>query len=507
MRKEITVLTLILLSGCSDFLPPNAPTPRSPNPSPTSPEAALPATATPTDLAPFEAALRPEFEGDLGLVGSPTIYRINLRLDPSLTHLSGQESVTYTNRAQKALDEIYFRLFANYPDGGDKAAVTSVQLNGSPIRSTLEIQDTALRVPLPQPLAPMGVVRLDLDFNVTIPLSNTTHYADFTNSAGIITLPSIYPLIPAYDEKGWHIELPPPYGDLVYADTSFYDVRFSAPMTMTVITSGSTVETTSQGSENTWHAVGAPMRDFAFDLSAILQKSSMQVGEVTVNSYYLPQDESPGKSALQWAAGALNVYQRRIGPYPFKELDVVETPTTAGGIEYPGLVVIADELYRRPEQRNYFEFAVAHEVAHQWWYAQVGDDQVNTPWMDESLVQYTTLIYFQDTYGAGVANQILTRTFQDLYGRAKKDNEDKPIGLPVAAYSERAYDEIVYGKGPLFFDAVRKQVGDDGFYKFMQTYYQRYKYQVAKPEDLLNTINDVSGQKMNALYDQWVLGK
>lgn len=428
-------------------------------------------------------------------------------MDPTLTRLSGQESVTYTNRAQKALGEIYFRLFANYPDGGDKATVTSVRLNGNPISSTLEVQDTALRVPLSQPLAPNGVVKVDLDFNVTIPVSNTNHYADFTNSAGIITLPSVYPLIPAYDEKGWHIELPPPYGDLVYADTSFYDVQISAPVTMTVITSGSTVAMNTQGSEKTWHVVGAPMRDFDIDLSAILQLSSMQVGEVTVNSYYLPQDESAGKNALKWASGALSVYEKRIGPYPFKELDVVETPTTAGGIEYPGLVVIADELYRQPEQRNYFEFAVAHEVGHQWWYAQVGDDQVNTPWMDESFVQYTTLIYFQDTYGAGVANQILTRTFQDQYDRAKRESEDKPIGLPVAAYTERGYEEIVYGKGPLFFEAVRKQVGDDSFYKFMQTYYQRFKYQVAKPEDILDTINEVSGQNVKPLYDQWVLGK
>jgi aminopeptidase N len=276
---------------------------------------------------------------------------------------------------------------------------------------------------------------------------------------------------------------------------------------MTVITSGSTVAMNTQGSEKTWHVVGAPMRDFDIDLSAILQLSSMQVGEVTVNSYYLPQDESAGKNALKWASGALSVYEKRIGPYPFKELDVVETPTTAGGIEYPGLVVIADELYRQPEQRNYFEFAVAHEVGHQWWYAQVGDDQVNTPWMDESFVQYTTLIYFQDTYGAGVANQILTRTFQDQYDRAKRESEDKPIGLPVAAYTERGYEEIVYGKGPLFFEAVRKQVGDDSFYKFMQTYYQRFKYQVAKPEDILDTINEVSGQNVKPLYDQWVLGK
>jgi hypothetical protein len=512
MRNLMIVLILILVSACNSSQPVDRPTlraasPTAPPSAPASDVRPLRPTTPPTALAGFEAALRPEFQGDLTLVHSPTVYRMNLRFDPSLAHLSGEESVTYTNRTQTPLSEIYFRLFANYPDGGEKETVTSVRLNGATLTPTLEVQDTALRVPLSQPLAPNGTVSLDLNFGVIIPISGTNHYADLTYSRGIMTLPTIYPLVPLYDDKGWHIELPPPYGDFVYADTSFYDVRFTAPMSMTLIASGTTVEVTSQGAEKTWHVVGAPMRDFDFDLSAVLQKSSTHVGEVTLNSYYLPQDESSGKDVLKWASSALSVYEKRIGPYPFNELDVVETPTTAGGIEYPGLVVIGDELYRRPEQRNYFEFAVAHEVAHQWWYSQVGDDQVNTPWMDESLVQYTTLVYFQDTHGGGVATQILTRNFQDQYNRAKTDGEDMPIGLPVAAYTEREYGEIVYGKGPLFFDAVRRQIGDESFYRFLQTYYQRYKYQVAKPEDLLRTIDEVSGQKVDALYDQWVLGK
>ena len=249
------------------------------------------------------------------------------------------------------------------------------------------------------------------------------------------------------------------------------------------------------------------MRDFDITASAALDSSSMKVGEVTVNSYYFKSDESAGKNALKWASGALEEYEKRIGPYPFNELDVVETPTTAGGIEYPGLVVISSEMYRDPRQSDFFEFAVAHEVAHQWWYAQVGDDQVNSPWMDESFVQYTTLLYFEDTYGANVASRILQSAFQAEYDNAKKNNEDKPVGLPVAAFSEREYGEIVYGKGPLFFDAVRKKIGDASFFKFMQTYYQKFKYQIAKPEDMLRTIDEVSGQQVDTLYNQWILGQ
>jgi Peptidase family M1 domain len=514
MYKLILGLCITLMTGCSALATSPTPTTLSPSPQltrtisePSPTPSSLPTVSGPA--SPFAAALLPEFRGDLSLVHSPTIYRMNLRLDPSRGMLSGNESVTFTNRTPVPLGEVYFRLFPNYPSPQttDEEAVKSVRVNGIQVTPILESQDTALRVPLAEPLVRNETATFNLEFDVTIPISNTTHYSDFTNSQGIITLPSAYPLIPVYDGKGWHTELPPQYGDLVYADASLYDVTLTAPITMTVIASGSTLETTTQGDEKTWHLVGAPMRDFDIDASASLQRSTTRVGAVMVNSYFLSQDESAGQDVLKWASGALAVYQKRFGAYPFSELDVIETPTTAGGIEYPGAVVIASDLYRDPKQNNFFEFAVVHEVSHQWWYAQVGDDQVNTPWMDEALAQYSSLIYYQDTYGAGAGDQILKNVFQSQYEAAKRNNEDKPVGLPVADYTEKQYGEIVYGKGPLFFDAVRRQIGDDAFFKFLQTYYVRFKYQIAAPEDMLHTMDQVSGQNVDALYDRWILGQ
>ena len=237
MRLLMLLLFAVSICACTSQPPTTTPTVTEPSPIASAPlfmPSAAPPVAPnlPIDLSPFDAALRPEFRGDLALLHSPTVYRMNLQLDPSLAKMSGEESVTYTNRTQQALNEVYFRLFANYPSpqGSDKEFVKGVRVNGAVVTPTLESQDTALRVPLKPSLAPNGSLNLDLNFDATIPLSSTTHYADFTNSEGIISLPSIYPLIPAHDEKGWHTELPPPYGDFVYDDTSLYDIRFTAPI-------------------------------------------------------------------------------------------------------------------------------------------------------------------------------------------------------------------------------------------------------------------------------------
>lgn len=81
-----------------------------------------------------------------------------------------------------------------------------------------------------------------------------------------------------------------------------------------------------------------------------------------------------------------------------------------------------------------------------------------------------------------------------------------PIGLPVEAYPPDLYSPIVYGKGPLFFHEIRVLVGKDGFEHILQKYYQQFRYGIAYPQDLVETIERTSGQQIDALYEEWVVG-
>ncbi len=458
------------------------------------------------DLAPYRQDLIPAAQRDLDQLDRPTRYKLTLTYDPVKPALSGSERVQYYNRQTVSLNEVYFRLFANYPDSDAKITVGRVVVDGAEASPELQVQDTALRVPLAKPLAPGAMVSVNLDFTVTVPRNSTAHYADLTASDTVVTLPSIYPLIPAYDSKGWHVELPPAYGDLVYAEISFYQVELTAPASMTVIASGSTVGAKDNGNgTKTWDIIGAPMRDFDINLTDQLQVTSSTLGEIKVNSYYEANHAQSGQDALKYASDALQDYEKRFGAYPYRELDVVETPTTAGGIEYPGLVVIGRGLYNNSEQKQYFEFATVHEVSHQWWYAMVGDDQVNDPWVDEALAQYSSLIYEEDIHGANAGRTILRQYFQNLYQMAKNAGHDAAVNQPVSAFNENDYGAIVYGKGPLFYDAIRTKMGDAKFFEFLQVYFQRFRYKFAFPEDILNTAQTTCGCSLQDEYNQWIL--
>jgi aminopeptidase N len=248
------------------------------------------------------------------------------------------------------------------------------------------------------------------------------------------------------------------------------------------------------------------MRDFNLVMSRDFVVKSIAVGQTTVNSYYLPMDETAGERVLQYVSDALRTYNERFGLYPFVEFNVVETPITAAGIEYPGLIVIAQRFYEEGQEGGFFEFATAHEVAHQWWYSMVGSDQVDEPWLDEALTNYSTLIYIENIHGQKEARSILTGYFEGPYRRVVEEERDAVVAQPVAAFSEEDYAPIVYGKGPLFFHALRQEVGDEAYFAIMREYLRQHKYKIATPESFLTVAESISGRDLDVIYKEWILG-
>ena len=486
----------------------------------TSPTKIIPPTSEPTpqraqsapapfwdwdDLAPYRQAMRPAFRGDVDRFANATRYAIEVRVDIEAHAFRGTEQVRYTNHEGVPLTEIVFRLLPNTPGYGGMLVVPVVTVDGTRVTTHLSLAGSALHVPLAAPLDPGETVEMGLAFEGGYPTDGAAGYAQFGTLDDVLALPNFYPMIPVYDDEGWNVELASPYGDATFTDTALYAVRVTLPGDAVLAASGVTVDRQDHGDGTATHTIASgPMRDWNMVASADYETQSTQVGDVQVTAYVRPGDAVGGANALDYAARSLEIYQEWIGPYPFNELDVVSTPTRAGGIEYPGLIVIADNLYGRIG--GFFEVATVHEVAHQWWYSLIGNDQLDEPWLDEALTQYTSLLYFEHRYGADSAQRFLEQMFLAQHASLQENDEDMPAGLPVAAYPEGLYAAVVYGKGPLFFHEMRRLVGDDTFYEILRAYLAQYRYGVAYPQDLLAVAEQVSGQELDALYEKWIAG-
>lgn len=474
-------------------------------PSPTSlPPAAPPAPASWTDLTRFEQALRAATQADLASAQSPLHYQLEIRLDLEQRRVEGRGWIRFTNNSPAPLTEIPLRLYPNLGRADAILTITEVSVGGAPAAPRLLAENSAAVVSLPQPLAPQAALELYLEFEALLPTEGGGNYSTFGFAGGVLALAQFYPTVPRIGSAGWDLQSPPLFGDMTTADPGLYDVWVTAPAAMTVVATGVTVATSAAADDaKTWYIVGGPQREFNLVGSSAFTVQSRRVGDVAINSYFATDDAEGGAAVLEWASQAFDIYQRAFGAYPYTELDLVATPTDAGGVEYPGLVVIADRLYDQADQvGSFFQIAVVHEVAHQWWYNLLGNDQVREPWLDEAITQYATVLFYEDRYGAEGRAGVLN-SFNERWNRVKAAN-DQPIGLPVASYEGRAYGAIVYGKGPLFLLELQGKMGDAVFAQFLANFSADYRWRTATADDFLAAAETACACQLDDLFAEWV---
>ncbi|MEE8121144.1 MAG: hypothetical protein V3T55_06415 [Anaerolineales bacterium] len=258
------------------------------------------------------------------------------------------------------------------------------------------------------------------------------YYGLFGFLEDILVLDIFYPMIPIYDDEGWNAAVPQMNGELTYNDAAFYLVRVHSPADLVVVASGVHLQRTVAGDIQTTTFANGPARDFYLAASEEFTVTSEKVGGTTINSYAFPEWGEGSQVVLQSSANTLRSFNARFGTYPYREMDLMSTPMLELGIEYPGVMGIALRLYDPDEivgglpSHVYVESTVAHEVAHQWFYNTVGNDQP-----DEALDQYATCLYCQDTYSSSAAESYRA-SWQSRWDRV--DGANIPIGLPAGEY-------------------------------------------------------------------------
>jgi aminopeptidase N len=457
------------------------------------------------DRSIFQSGLVESAQHILDELNGASVYHIEFTIEDNLYEINGTEEVQYTNTEDVEINEVEFRLFPNILGG--EMQVSNLTVNGQPVTPEFDLENSLMIVRMSAPIEVGQSVVLKMDYSVTVPQSLELNYGVLAYADDVLALAHAYPVIAVYDDEGWNAEIPPQDGDVTYADVSFYIVRIHAPKNLTLVTSGSRLSLDEDGQSQVLTVASGPARDFYLAASPNYEEYSQTFGEITIRSY-APKDAKKGAEfAIDVASKALDVFGKRYAPYPYTELDIVYTPTLALGIEYPGAIAITGRIYdvnsdyRGTPASIYMESTVAHEVGHQWFYGLVGDDQLDDPWLDESLTQFVTLQYYTDQYGAGGANGFKS-SLEGRWGSIGKANI--PIGLPVAGYQGAEYGAIVYGRGPLFFVALRDEMGTDAFDSFMKEYTETLSWGIATPEYLQSLAETHCSCDLQLLFDEWV---
>ena len=396
------------------------------------------------------------------------------------------------------------------------------------------------------------------------PKADNTDYGLYTASRGIVSLGSFwYPQLAVRQNGKWADDAPAGLGDVAFSVKSDYRVSLGVPTNYLVAAPG----LVTRGADGRSVINAANVRECAVLLSRdYLKKSKVfQVAGKAVTVEAIARRESAAKidQSIEVAGRALQIYAKRFGPYPFDRFKVVEAPmkSGAGGMEYSGMTGIASGLYgdmgaqlggmmsslsipgadellkslgddtlgggndggaggaldmvggilgqQKEMLDSLLETTVAHEVAHQWWAIGVGSDSQRHPFVDESLTNWSAMLYYEDRYGKAKAAQMSELNLNTSFSiGAMLGGGDKPANLPTAAYTNNLqYGAVIYGKGALYYQKLRELVGDEAFFGALREYYARFDDKLAGPGDLKAIVIAKAPAKraqINALYTRWI---
>lgn len=448
-----------------------------------------------------EGPLRPEFADDLATIAPATDYDITLTVefnaDGSAT-LTGRAIVRFTNPQSTGLNDLYLMLWPNYDDQySGQLELGAVEVDGAPVAVDIRADTLAARLPLAAPLAPNATAVLSLAFTTTVErVTRESGIGRFAVTEGdVLIAPTFYPLIPRLSEEGqWLTDPAPSDGDTTNSDTSVYRWTVTAPAEYAIVGSGAVVEASQSNGSQTQTLVTGPMRDLALTVGP-LTRAQREVQGVMVNAYLQADNTRYADELLDYAAGQIEALQDQVGAYPYSELDIVDATGSYPGVEYPGLIYVG----AFGEDGAYRSIAI-HEVAHQWFYGLIGNDQLLEPWLDEAAASYAEVLY-TERWGTTAEVDDYLRYYREAAQSASDPTQ--PIGLSVAAYGED-YGPIVYAKGALFFHALRKAVGDEAFFDFLRRYYAQNRYGFATSAAFQAVAETTCGCDLQALFDVWV---
>jgi hypothetical protein len=481
------------------------------------------------------SALQPAFRQAAKLPAAPTLYQMDLVVNPVQFTYSGEVTITFWNKAPYPMNTIMLRAYPDFFRSlGGELLVTNARVDGR----AAELDDrsqTYVEVIPARAIPACSQVSLSVRFSGKIVRQlNANAYAvgTFYAGQGSFALGTFYPQLGVWQTvatntgERWEWSVTPmrASSDLTAAEVAFYDVNIIAPQTYELYGSGVTAEprvrpAANQTGQKATRMVGGPMREFAvvgsetFDPQTLTAQTTngvtVTVVTVRADGATKTQQDTFARKARDITVASLDEYSALLAPYPYRTYTLVQSPLAGfNGIEWPMFSQYSFELFRSNYagvEQEYGGLAyskpgtlvVVHEVLHQWWYNLVGNDQQLEPFIDEGLTEYTTYLLPELVAKRLGTPPDAAKRFADSWLdklKTRLEREDLPafgdlkVNTPAQGVDLQQAGMLFYRKAPLFYRAFREKFGDDVFFNFLRTYFAKYQYKVVRYNDLIQTL-------------------
>jgi ABC-2 type transport system permease protein len=171
---------------------------------------------------------------------------------------------------------------------------------------------------------------------------------------------------------------------------------------------------------------------------------------------------------------ALDYYTSQFGPYPYRELRIVEIPPySIHGRAFPSAVAFAEQAFITRNDGEVVDltfFGTAHEVAHQWWGGQVRPAYAKgRAFVSESLSNYSAMMVTEKVLGPAEARRVYDYQMNRYLTQRAEYGRD----VPLLEVEDHPY--VSYGKGAVALYTLREHIGAEALNAALKRFLEKYR--------------------------------
>lgn len=290
------------------------------------------------------------------------------------------------------------------------------------------------------------------------------------------------------------------------SDKATCEFQVIAPSHYRVISNGKLIEETQLTGEQTlthwFESIPIPTKVMVIGAARFAVKHEATVQCIPIQSWVFPLDRQAGFYDYSHATKILEFFIEKIGPYSYEKLANVQSKTIFGGMENASCIFYNENaIYGTPSTR--MQALLAHEIAHQWFGNSASERDWSHIWLSESFATYCSALYLEHLYGRDTLNSVLAENKGAVLRYAKLSPN-----TPIVDSSRKDLMELLnansYEKGGWILHTLRRELGDERFWKVLSKYYATYQNANAITADFQAVVEQVTNQSWAWFFDQWL---
>lgn len=475
-------------------------------------------------------------------------YQIKATLNDTQELINGSEKLTYTNNSPNTLHQAYFHLYQNAVQPGslvdelyriNKTKVTygqyeaqqlgtivhSVVINGQSV--PFSIQNTLLKIDLPQPLKSGESVDFYIDFTTYFDRGSVRRRMKVYDHHGYKHFNGVhwYPRICVYDRKfTWetdqHVEKE------FYGDYGAFDVELDLPnhyiveatgllqnkdeamptalrkqidisnFKETPIGSQPSVIIPATGKRKRWQFHANNVHDFAWTADPTYRLGEVDWNGVKCVAIVQENNAAGWQQTAQFTAKVIATYSRDFGMYDYPKIVCADA---ADGMEYPMITMDGGHY---PSHQS----LIAHEVGHNWFFGMIGSNETYRAALDEGFTQFLTAWCMRKLTKENQPE--LKRAFsgymEDAIDGTDESLETHSNEFHSATGHGGGYKHVYYKTASMLYN-LQYALGDSVFLQAMKDYVSQWKFCHPYIDDFRNSITQSAQTDLNTFFDQWFI--